>query len=314
MTNMKLVNYTESFSQTQIKCKIEVKLNSVLTSEHLKIRFLDSEKSFRLTVKRSDGKYLKPKLDNLLNTVPALKAEIHLYDNNGQHLDQVMEKTQVFLPGGTIKFEKLQIGNNNFRSLKLVLNLTVYSGNLIDKASREDENTHIADIIRTDFKVICKNNTVIPCHKRVLAKQSIYVQLMDRLLFNDWTDNELNTLKINDFDTRTVENMVHFMYCGKLPENRNCSLDLLHISVKYGIENLFEFCELELANNINSKNCKKFLKVADQIGANLLRHSSLAYISGNPQHSKATRNWKKFVAGDAKLIKEINHRSNLSSQ
>ena len=40
---------------------------------------------------------------------------------------------------------------------------------------------------------------------------------------NEWTENQQNVYTISDFDAETVESMIHFIYCNKIPDNKKYS-------------------------------------------------------------------------------------------
>jgi hypothetical protein len=54
----------------------------------------------------------------------------------------------------------------------------------------------------SDFKIVCGDKT-FDCHKCILANQSDVLKTM--LLSKDWSENQEDTLKIDDFKPDVVE-------------------------------------------------------------------------------------------------------------
>ena len=60
----------------------------------------------------------------------------------------------------------------------------------------------------SDFKIVCGGKT-FDCHKCVLANQSDVLKTM--LLSKDWSENQEDTLKIDDFKPDVVEKVNFIM-------------------------------------------------------------------------------------------------------
>jgi hypothetical protein len=72
----------------------------------------------------------------------------------------------------------------------------------------------------SDFKIVCDDETFY-CHKNIVAAKSDVLQQM--LLSKDWSENEEEAMKIEDFDAETVRAMIHYIYTSHLPPLYNCS-------------------------------------------------------------------------------------------
>jgi hypothetical protein len=72
----------------------------------------------------------------------------------------------------------------------------------------------------SDFKIVCDDEAFY-CHKNIVAAKSDVLQQM--LLSKDWSENEEETMKIEDFDAETVRAMIYYIYTSHLPPLYNCS-------------------------------------------------------------------------------------------
>jgi hypothetical protein len=72
----------------------------------------------------------------------------------------------------------------------------------------------------SDFKIVCDDQAFY-CHKNIVAAKSDVLQQM--LLSKDWSENEEEAMKIEDFDAETVRAMIHYIYTSHLPPLYSCS-------------------------------------------------------------------------------------------
>jgi hypothetical protein len=76
--------------------------------------------------------------------------------------------------------------------------------------SQEWNDKLLSSAPTSGFTIICNDGKSIPCHKFMLAKHS---EVLEEEL-----KPEASTLTMDDFDSVTVESMLHFIYTGKLPD------------------------------------------------------------------------------------------------
>jgi hypothetical protein len=79
----------------------------------------------------------------------------------------------------------------------------------------------LTDDTFSDFKIVCDDETFY-CHKNIVAAKSDV--LLQMLLSENWSENEEETLEIEDFDAETVRAMIHYIYTSQLPPFYKCSL------------------------------------------------------------------------------------------
>ncbi len=72
----------------------------------------------------------------------------------------------------------------------------------------------------SDFQILC-DGKVFPCHKSILANQS---DVLLNMMSGNWSENSANMLEIDDFDSNTVESMLHYIYTNQLSDKTHCFL------------------------------------------------------------------------------------------
>ena len=89
----------------------------------------------------------------------------------------------------------------------------------ISQNSNSHENAEITNYARkfndfstTDFKVVCQD-TVFHVHQWVLQEKSEYFAA---ILRNDFLENQNKELKIEDFEPKTIEMLLRYLYNGTI--------------------------------------------------------------------------------------------------
>ena len=90
-----------------------------------------------------------------------------------------------------------------------------------------------ADKELCDVKIIC-NGKKFECHKLVLSCRS---EVFKTMFKNDSDTAEANSgeVEIKDFDDKTMETFLHFIYNDKIVDEKLIDTRLLHISEKYNV-------------------------------------------------------------------------------
>jgi hypothetical protein len=153
-----------------------------------------------------------------------------------------------------------------------------------------------------DFKIVCEDKS-FACHKSILANQSEVWKTM--FSSKKWRENKDNSLKIQDFDWKTVSNMINFIYLAELPENEKCTTDLLRLADMYAIKSLSDFCEEELACDLTPDNCIEIWNYATRLEKELLKNAALEFVAKNFKSLISTENWNQLIAPDAAILNKI---------
>ena len=157
----------------------------------------------------------------------------------------------------------------------------------------------LTDATFSDFKIVCGDKT-FNCHKNIVANKSDVLQTM--MLSKDWTENKKNTLLIEDFEPKTVEQMLRFVYTGECDKY---TVSLLHIANKYNIKRLVSICEQELIKSINLSNATKRLQAADLIGRKHLKERAVGFVAKNIKALIDTPEWSQEIETSTELLSAI---------
>lgn len=121
----------------------------------------------------------------------------------------------------------------------------------------------------------------IKAHKLALSTSSTKW----RDLFNE--DEQLDTILINDFDYKTIRELIEFIYTGQINQATDQLLIAAHT---FGVAGLtMELCEAKLIETIEIENVVNLLMLADAYKASTLYDRVMEFIGGN---------FKEFMALD----------------
>jgi hypothetical protein len=118
----------------------------------------------------------------------------------------------------------------------------------------------LGDPTFADFKFIVKGKE-FKVHKNILAAAS---PVFLKMFTTDMEESRKGECKIDDFNPETFEEMLRFIYSGKLPENvKDPSIDLLYeIAHFYEIKGLKEMCKLGIKVELSQENALEMFKLA----------------------------------------------------
>lgn len=112
------------------------------------------------------------------------------------------------------------------------------------------------DLKDVNFKIDNKN---ISAHKTILAARSAYFKKMFTI---DMVESQTNEVLIPDTSYDTFEEMLHFIYTGRVTSTTNFSflaMELFVAAHRYQIEDLQKMCENEILENLNEQNSAEVL-------------------------------------------------------
>jgi hypothetical protein len=123
----------------------------------------------------------------------------------------------------------------------------------------------------TDLEIKVKDRS-LKVHKVLLAANSS--ALRQRLL--ELSDG--SALELSDLDAEVAEEMINFIYDGKIKEMKKYSKELLTVSEQFGIKQLKKHCEKYLFENLTFENVFETLKLSIKYKAKELKEECLEFI------------------------------------
>ncbi|XP_065208775.1 speckle-type POZ protein-like [Planococcus citri] len=142
-------------------------------------------------------------------------------------------------------------------------------------------------------------------HKTILATRST---VFDKMLRVDMLESKKNHIEITDVDHEPFEEMLYYMYTGKVKNLNKLAFELLPLADKYDLEELKSMCENALLWKLTTDNAARMLILADTHRVGELKRYALRFIRENYESCedfKDTEFWKNLAASNAELLKEM---------
>jgi hypothetical protein len=116
--------------------------------------------------------------------------------------------------------------------------------------------------ILCDLKIKANDGVVLNAHKTILITRST---VFFKMLTTDMMESELNAIHVEDFDSKTMRELLRFIYCEEVQDLKTIAKDLIYAAEKYEVDGLKEICIEELIKNVSDENVIETLIIADQI-------------------------------------------------
>lgn len=98
-------------------------------------------------------------------------------------------------------------------------------------------------------------------HKIILAARN---PVFKKMFVAGMKESQSNEAVITDVNFDTFEEMIHFIYTGKVsPKFSELAMELFEASHKYQIENLKKLCEMEISQNLSEENSAAVMEFAN---------------------------------------------------
>ena len=153
----------------------------------------------------------------------------------------------------------------------------------------------------SDFTVTCQGKEY-KCHKNILAQRSSY---FDAMLSHDMAESQNNEVELKDLESDTADDLLTYIYTGKVNGLGEKAADLLDVADKYGLPGLKEMSEAALCANMNIGNTLDMLVLADHYNASTLRSVGLKFVGGNVKEIVKQEGWRKKLKNYPEIISDI---------
>ncbi|KAL6972511.1 hypothetical protein U1Q18_042340 [Sarracenia purpurea var. burkii] len=168
------------------------------------------------------------------------------------------------------------------------------------------------DSFSNDFGYLLKNqlftDTVLsvgekkyPVHKVILAGRS---SVFAAKFAHDMTEKK-GIVHIEDIGEDVVEEMLSYIYTGKVEKLENLAQDLLIVADKYCLEGLRIMCENTLAANLSGSNALDTLVFAKRYNSNGLKSQTIDFILSRRTKIKKTKAWESLDESDFEILKAL---------
>ena len=157
------------------------------------------------------------------------------------------------------------------------------------------ENQEFSDVILSvdgyGFKV----------HKNILAARSPVFAAMFK---HDMKERNTGIVKIDDVSQDVMEEVLRFVYTGKVLNIDKMADDLLTAADKYQLDRLKAMCEKSLRKNLSIQNASDMLVFADFHKADQLKSQTIDFMNANVKSVIKTAKFKTLMDTHPRLIPE----------
>lgn len=133
-----------------------------------------------------------------------------------------------------------------------------------------------------DVEIVVGDRT-FQAHKAILSVRS---RVFEAMFEHNMKEQVENKIVISDFDAEVIDQLLLFVYSGKvdLDEMRKLAGKLFRAADKYEIEGLKMICELALIENLSVNNAAEALELVDKYGSEPLRKAVFDLLCVNRCH------------------------------
>ena len=114
-----------------------------------------------------------------------------------------------------------------------------------------------------------------------------------------------NKVTVDDIDGDTLEEMLIFMYSGKVKNLQEKAIDLLAAADKYQLKDLKQRCEESLSINLKVDNVLDVLVTAYLHNASSLQSLAMKFIAENAKEVSAQKGWREKLFQLQKMYPEL---------
>lgn len=114
----------------------------------------------------------------------------------------------------------------------------------------------------TDFKLKTSDSKILKVHKAFLSARS---PVFHAMLRNDMEEAQTGIVDIKDFDSRTMKEVLRFIYCNEVEDLDKIAKDLIYAADKYHLLELKKMCIASIVASLTVENVLKSLEIADDV-------------------------------------------------
>lgn len=159
---------------------------------------------------------------------------------------------------------------------------------------------HAADIGPDQITLVLKDGW-LTCHTFPLVARS---QVFRAMFNHDMRERNENKVDIHDLDVECGRSLLHYIYTGRVQAGSN-HRDLLFAAEKYNLQELKEYCESVLSEEIQLETCLELLLLADAQLANKLKAAVQRFILRHRMEFLSIPGWNICLESRPALFSEI---------
>ena len=152
-----------------------------------------------------------------------------------------------------------------------------------------------------DVTISCQGKQ-FPCHKAILAGRSTVFEAMFTHNMKESLENEV---LVEDIGADTCEEMLFFIYSGKVKNLKENAVNLLAAGEKYDLKELKQECEESLYLNLEVDNVIDVLVAAYHHNASNLQTRAMKFIGKNAKIVAAQKEWREKIRMYPEMMADV---------
>lgn len=149
----------------------------------------------------------------------------------------------------------------------------------------------------SDVALVVGDNE-LKAHKHVLASRSA---VFESMFAQKILQGVAEIVTIDNFDFEVVEEMLYYIYTGKVRNISRFPLELYQLAHRYDLDDLKLECEVQISLGINEMSAVSVLQMADINGMNILRSKVEEFIRDNEDKMAKEDSYHTFVRSHFEL-------------
>jgi speckle-type POZ protein len=125
-------------------------------------------------------------------------------------------------------------------------------------------------------------------------------------------ESKTKTVHINDIKGKVLQEMLRFVYTGKVEDLKANASALIFAAEKYDIKELKDLCVSSLIKNLSKTNIFDTIIIADRCNENVLLYDCIEFIRHNYQSLFGGKGWEKI--GFGLMLKVMNSIEQVSGE
>jgi speckle-type POZ protein len=124
------------------------------------------------------------------------------------------------------------------------------------------------------FIIICSDGVKVLASRIILGKFSPVFKAM---LQSDMVEKESSELTVADIDSKTMQELINFMYTGRVEKIEAVAASLLYAAEKYQVLGLKSICSDQIKKTLTGENVWEALQLAYNLNDKLLFSESVGF-------------------------------------
>merc|ERR1719290_81 len=173
------------------------------------------------------------------------------------------------------------------------------------ETSEGDEGDGMLDLLHTgelaDVEVVV-DSRVFRCHKAILGARS---PVLKAAFVHNMVEKATGKINIDGIESNTVEDMLKYIYGGKIENLEDKATKLLAAADQYDLKLLKKKCEELLCKSLNISNCLDYLILADMHSTDILKPLVIRFVVENSREVVTQDNWKEKLMTFTDVFAEV---------